>query len=178
MRMRGKGSSHPCWYIKDPPFPSSHIKAVSTHLPTPLWTKEGQLMFPLRPQIWEQEQQEESHSIMEPDFAILFAPLPPVKLKPHVSMSHYSSQNPSSPSSSPVSSAPSWHQGHSSLQQQTEYWKGMLRGFSISLVLKSRINSIHSTRGSSHILFWNVAELLISSLSCKAYFLWCIWKQI
>lgn len=96
-----------------PPFPSSHVKAASTHRPTSLWTKEDQPMFPLRPQIWEQVQQPESHTIIESDFAILFAPPPPLKLKPHVSMSHYCSQNPSPPPSSPVSSAPSWHQGHS-----------------------------------------------------------------
>lgn len=55
-----------------PPFPCSHIKAASAHLPTSLWTKEDQLMVPLRPQIWEQAQQAESHTIKEPDFAILF----------------------------------------------------------------------------------------------------------
>lgn len=104
-----------------PLFPVLTLTLHSTHLPISLRTKEDQLTFPPRPQILYQTQQAESQTIMEPDFAILFAPLPPLKLKPHVSVSHYCSQKPSPPPAQclllQADTTAHCHQGHSSLQQ-------------------------------------------------------------
>lgn len=104
-----------------PLFPVLTFMLQSTHLPILLWTKEDQLTFPPRPQIWYQAQQAESQTIMEPDFAILFAPLPPLKLKPHGAVSHHCSQKHSPPPAQflllRADTTACCHQGRSSLQQ-------------------------------------------------------------
>lgn len=91
VRERGKGSSFPWWHIKDPCF-SFTSALLSTHIPILHGTK---LTFLPRPQIWRQAQQAESQTVMEPDFAMILAPAPALKLKPHVSALYCCSQEPS-----------------------------------------------------------------------------------
>lgn len=141
LRMRGKGSSCPCWHIKNPPFsPVLTLRLCPPTSPSHFEPRRASWCF-----LWDHKY-ESKNSKKNPTplwNQILQSFFSTSSLEIKASCVNVTLLQPESSSLQP-SFFCSKLTSRTQLPTAADWtWKGMLRGFSISLVLESRINSIN-----------------------------------